>query len=173
MVAKGYIPAGTVLRKSMFHAMDKAGIPAKLNHMSDKVAIALSADLNTTLGGIVEPGNKVTVKASDKGATYHLVTKTELLATPDKGTEKAVVLAVTPYESHMIWDAISSGKTIWFELLKSEEELSDNITNQQPVTTEQQVNQPIPEHSPPAQTENDLQNTETTATVEGEGGDAD
>ena len=139
MAAKGYIPAGTVLRKSMFQPMSNSGVPAKLKTMSGKVAIALAADINTTVGGVLKPNNQVTIKASDKGQTEALVNAATILSVPNQGTsDKAVIFAVTPSEAQAIWDAKSAGKTIWYQLLGD----GNSAASSQQVKTDSQKTQP-------------------------------
>lgn len=118
MAAKGYIPAGTVLRKSMFQPMSKTGITAKLATMPGKIAIALPANLNTLVGGVIKPSDKVNIKASEEGKTSELIKEAIILTTPNKGSnDNAITIAVTPQEAQELWNAQSLGKTIWHELL--------------------------------------------------------
>jgi Flp pilus assembly protein CpaB len=152
MAAKGYIPAGTVLRKSMFQPMSEAGVPAKLATMPGKVAIALPADINVTVGGVIKPGDRVTIKASEKGRTEILVSEATVLTVPQKGSkDDAITIAVTPRESQTIWDAKSLGKTIWHELLPGGSEKAAAQPQQQEVQPQQQEAQPQQPDTQPRQ----------------------
>jgi len=116
MCAKGYIPAGTILRKSMFQPVAKAGIPAKLAAMKGRVALAIPSDIETTVGETIRPGDAVDIMASVKGQTVKVGTDVTVLAVP-REESKAVVLAVTPKEADNILSAQSDGKSIALLLL--------------------------------------------------------
>lgn len=160
MAAKGYIPAGTVLRKSMFQPMSEAGVPAKLATMPGKVAIALPADINVTVGGIVKSGDRVAIKASQKGQTVTLVTEATVLTIPQSGSkDNAITIAVTPQESQIIWNAKSAGQTIWHELLPGG-------TVKQPAQEQTVDTKPDDAQIQPEETQNDADIPEADTPVE-------
>lgn len=67
MVAKGYIPAGTVLRKSMFLPPRAAGAAGQLSVMGEEfLAVAVPNSLYTTVAGVLQPGNRVDIYARAK-----------------------------------------------------------------------------------------------------------
>ena len=72
MVAKGYIPAGTVLRRSMFMPFAAAGVSGQLSVMSENtgekyLAVAVPNSLHTTVAGVLQPGNRVDIHAQARG----------------------------------------------------------------------------------------------------------
>ncbi|MFX4261191.1 SAF domain-containing protein [Pelotomaculum propionicicum] len=120
MVAKGYIPAGTPLRKSMFMANAGAGVAARLGTLDGNlVAVAVPESTDTSVGGSLKRGDKVTVKsASRAGAKETLSPKAEVLDVPNKETGvTAVLLALTPAEAERIAQARATTQTVWCELL--------------------------------------------------------
>ncbi|MTI84392.1 MAG: hypothetical protein FH756_10905 [Firmicutes bacterium] len=123
MTAKGYIPQGTVLRESMFQPISNAGVPAKLSLLNGRVAVAVPADIYTTVGNSLKEKNTVSVRASKEGITRELIKKATVLAIPKKGGVKgAVVLAVTPDEADAILSAQSAGESLAMHLNPSTEE---------------------------------------------------
>jgi len=115
--AKGYIPQGTVLRKSMFQPIDSAGVPAKLSLLDGRVAVAVSADIYTTVGNSLKAQNTVSVRASKEGTTRELIKEATVLAVPEKsGSKGAVILAVTPVEADAILSARSAGESLAMHL---------------------------------------------------------
>jgi hypothetical protein len=70
MVAKGYIPAGTILRKSMFMPLSAAGAAGRLSVMSENgeefFAVAVPNSLYTTVAGVLQPENRVDIYARVK-----------------------------------------------------------------------------------------------------------
>jgi len=120
MVAKGFIPAGTPLRKSMFISVAGAGYAARLGALDGNlVALALPESVDTSVGKAIKRGDKVTVKGSSKNGSNQLMAqKAEVLDIPNKNTGvNAVVLALSPEEADKIALAKSQGYTIYCELL--------------------------------------------------------
>lgn len=119
MVARGYIPAGTPLRKSMFQPAAGAGISAKLATMNNGcVAVAVGATIDSTVGNAVKRGDKVSIKATMKGGTAVLLApNAEILDIPAREGSSAVILAVTPQEAEKIEISRANGMLVWFELL--------------------------------------------------------
>lgn len=117
MAAKGFIPSGTVLRKAMFQKISDAGIAAKLSTMGDKVAIALPADTINTVGGNLKQDQEIVVKSTAKSTTRTLASKAIVLSAPKNKTSGSVVLAVSPNESDMIFNARGNNEQIVVELL--------------------------------------------------------
>ncbi len=120
MVAKGFIPAGTPLRMSMFQPSSGAGLAARLGTLDgDKVAIALPPSADTTVGNSLRRGDKVSVKAAAKDASNEeLTNRAEVLDVPNEESGvNAVVLAVSAADALKIKTAQSSDKFVWCELL--------------------------------------------------------
>ncbi|GEM_PF-3351317 len=69
VIPKGFIPAGTVLRKSMFQPIENAGMSGKLAMIGiDRVALAIPNDLYTSVAGNLDEGDKVDVYLRPKGS---------------------------------------------------------------------------------------------------------
>lgn len=69
MVARGFIPAGTVLRRSMLMPPQQAGVAGSVAALGgDYVAVAVPNTLGTTVAGTLAAGNRVDIysRASDK-----------------------------------------------------------------------------------------------------------
>ena len=60
LVPKGFIPAGTVLRKSMFQPIENAGMSGSRHARGDRVAVAIPNDYTLRLREFAE-GDKVDV----------------------------------------------------------------------------------------------------------------
>ena len=72
MVARGYIPAGTVLRRSMFMPLAAAGTAGQLSVMSENtgekyLAVAVPNSLHTTVAGVLQSGNRVDIYTQARG----------------------------------------------------------------------------------------------------------
>lgn len=120
MVAKGYIPDGTPLRRSMFMTSAGAGVAARLGALDGNlVAIAVPESVETSVGSSLKRGDKVTVKGATRaGAKETLSPKAEVLDVPDKETGvTAVLLALSPAEAERIAQARATSQTVWCELL--------------------------------------------------------
>jgi Flp pilus assembly protein CpaB len=73
VIPKGFIPAGTVLRKSMFQPVESAGMSGKLAMLgNDRVAIAIPNDLYTSIAGNLAEGDIVDVYLRPKGTMPEL-----------------------------------------------------------------------------------------------------
>lgn len=88
-VAKGFIPAGTVLRSSMFQSVSTAGVRAKLK--AGYVALALDKTIDTSCSDQIAVNSKVNIKSFTKeGTIENVATDIEVIAV----TEKGMVLAM-------------------------------------------------------------------------------
>ncbi|OAT83697.1 SAF domain-containing protein [Desulfotomaculum copahuensis] len=113
-VARGYIPAGTVLRASMLLPPDKAGLSGKLVRYPGQEGVALQAGLETDVAGSVRPGDMVEVTARYKdGQAERLFNAVPVLQASDKG----LVLALTSDENIQYQKALSKGAAIVCALL--------------------------------------------------------
>lgn len=119
LVAKGYIPAGTPLRTSMFQPASGSGIAAKLATLgSGIVAVAVAPSIDSTVGNAVKRGDRVTIKATFKGGAVSLLApNAEILDVPGKNGINAVLVAVAPGEAERINTSRANGMLVWFELL--------------------------------------------------------
>ncbi len=120
MVAKGFVPAGTPLRKSMFMQSSGAGAAARLSAMEgNKVAIALPDTIDTSVGKALKKGDKVAVKGATKaGAKTVLCAAADVLEVVNKEKDIiAVILALTPTEAEQIATARATNQIVWCELL--------------------------------------------------------
>lgn len=109
--AKGFIPAGTVLRESMLQPA--VGPIARLK--SGNVAISVPNTINTTVAGAVKPGNIVRVKVIDQKAPpteKACIEPVEILGVNEKG----VVVSLDEAGARILEEA-KAGYTIDFELL--------------------------------------------------------
>ncbi len=112
--ARGYIPSGTVLRKSMFRP--STSVAAKLK--PGQVAIAIENNINTTVGNNIRPGNKVNITATVKTDTKN-EGKAELIASDVEVlslNDKAVTVALDQNASNAYIEA-KANKNIDFALL--------------------------------------------------------
>ncbi len=122
MMAKGFIPAGTPLRQSMFVPIAGAGYAAKLGAMEDdKVALAITDSVETSVGKALKKGDRVTVKSTNRaGDKETLAPEAIVLDVPDRNNNNsinAVILAVTQEEADKIATSKPQGLTVWCELL--------------------------------------------------------
>ncbi|MGE5372397.1 MAG: SAF domain-containing protein [Solirubrobacterales bacterium] len=97
-ITRGFIPAGTVLRKSMFLPAGQAGAAAQLS--PGTVAIALDADIHTTCADEIRNGSFVTVFSARGGSVNVITEKTRVLSISKE--RKAVVLELTPEAAHLM-----------------------------------------------------------------------
>ena len=113
-VARGYIPAGTVLRASMLLPPDKAGLSGELDHYAGREGVALQAGLETNVAGSVRPGDMVEVTARYKdGQAERLFDAIPVLSVNEQG----LVLALTSDENLQYQRALSRGAAIVCALL--------------------------------------------------------
>jgi Flp pilus assembly protein CpaB len=109
--ARGFIPAGTVLRESMLQAA--VGPIARLK--AGYVAVSVPNTINTTVAGAVKPGNSVRIKIIDKESPPNekaCIEPVEILAVNEKG----VVVSLDKAEARVLEEA-KVGFVIDFELL--------------------------------------------------------
>lgn len=106
-VPKSYIPAGTILRKSMFQPVESAGMPGKLAALGDnRVAVAIPNDLYTSIAGNLAEGNRVDIYLKPKGEMPTLalvdvpVLQGATITVPEQGEQQSqgIVLAVPAEE---------------------------------------------------------------------------
>lgn len=82
MVAKGYIPAGTILRKSMFMPPQAAGATGQLSVMGEGfLGVAVPNSLYTTVAGVLQSGNRVDIytRAKDNASPEKLAQDIQVL----------------------------------------------------------------------------------------------
>lgn len=116
MIAKGYIPAGTVLRKSMFQTVTTAGARAKLK--PGYVALAFNKDLDTSCSDQILPNSSINIKSFNKdGTVVDVASEMQVICV----TEKGIVLAIPEELSDSVIEQKNIG-TIVFELLPQKEE---------------------------------------------------
>ncbi len=111
MSAKGFIPAGTVLRESMLQPA--VGPIARLK--AGNVAVSVPNTINTTVAGAVKPGNIVRVKVIDKEAPATekaCIEPVEILGVNEKG----VVVSLDEAGAKILEEA-KVGCVVDFELL--------------------------------------------------------
>ena len=109
--ARGFVPAGTVLRKSMFQPIEKAGTVAKLSLMPGKKAIALDPTLNTTCGGSLKAGCYIDIWALGKDGSVDLMGEDiEVLSVPEQSS--GVVIAVDDETAERIFRAHNSSSFV-------------------------------------------------------------
>lgn len=114
--AKGFIPAGTVLRESMLQPA--VGPIARLKN--GNVAVSVPNTINTTVAGAIKPGNIVRIKIINKASTIDKtppmeiasIEQVEILAVNEKG----VVVSLNEAGARTLEEA-KVGYTIDFELL--------------------------------------------------------
>lgn len=115
MIAKGYVPAGTVLRKSMFQQVTAAGARAKLK--PGYVALAFNKDLDTSCSDQILPNSLVNIKSFNKdGTVVDVASEIEVICI----TEKGVVMAVPEELSDSVIEQKNIG-VIVLELLPQKE----------------------------------------------------
>jgi hypothetical protein len=124
MAAKGFIPAGTVLRKSMFQNISMAGAEAKLSLEPDLIAVALPVSLDTTIGGEIKAGSHVDIDVVTKeGALVTVAGNVEVLTIPDltqtSNTGKGVVLGMQKSVADQMVTLEKSNGNVVLELLPS------------------------------------------------------
>lgn len=124
MAARGFIPAGTVLRRSMFQKISASGAEAKLSLEPGLVAVALPVGLDTTVGGEVRAGCRVDVAAVKKdGSMVAVASGVEVLSVPDTSSQnqnslKGVVLGMQKGAADQLLALEkASGSSIVMELL--------------------------------------------------------
>ena len=115
-VARGVIPAGTVLRQAFFCLPDDLGIEGMLNKYPGRHAYAFPSSINTTVGGEVKPESLVDIYALKKEQSGKIVSNIPVLTV----NEDAVVIALTPQEIEKINQAIMEEAVLKFVLLPKE-----------------------------------------------------
>lgn len=136
------LPEGTPLAAKFLGAPSAAGASGRLLAYSGTVAVPLPANSETTVGGSVKPGDKVTVYALykagsagapvqasgvPKGSVVELAVDVPVLGVPSAGPaggspSGAVVLAATPEQSARVLAAQAGGAGIACVLLPAGKE---------------------------------------------------
>ncbi len=110
-IPKGFIPAGTILRKSMFQPIGNAGMSGKLTLLgTDRVAVAIPNDLYTSVAGNLAEGDKVDVYLRPKGSMPTLALEdvpilqgaTTMIPGQGEQSSQGIVLAVPSGELNKI-----------------------------------------------------------------------
>lgn len=119
LAAKGYIPAGTILRGAMFAPAEDYKTASLLKKLGkDYRAIAIPNSILTNVAGMLNPGDKVTVYVISKNfdkklklLSNCLVLQSGTIQTPD-GTEETpgIVLALPEKDAEVIIDYLPGGK---------------------------------------------------------------
>jgi len=120
MVARGFIPAGTVLRTPMLVSPQQAGVAGNLATLGkDYVAVAVPNTLATTIGGVLESSNRVDIYAKpdekapapEKIASDVLVLRAGTVKTPE-GEQQApgIVLALSSDDLERLLPYLTGGK---------------------------------------------------------------
>ena len=121
LTPKGFIPAGTVLRKSMFQPIENAGMSGKLAVLGgDRVAVAIPNDLYTSVAGNLAEGDKVDVYLRPKGSLPTLALEDVLVlqgattVIPQQGEQpsQGIVLAVPAMELNKILQGMQGDQSM-------------------------------------------------------------
>lgn len=119
MVARGFIPRGTLLRMSMFMPPQMAGISGQLAALGkDYRAVAIQNTMSTTVAGAVQAGDRVDIYASPKDSDTHIKILSDVLvlqAGSVKTSEgqqqtQGLILAVHEKDLESIIDYLPGGK---------------------------------------------------------------
>lgn len=113
LIPKSFIPAGTILRTSMFQPIENAGMSGKLAILGgDRRAVALPNNLYTSIAGNLAEGDRVDVYLRPKGAlpsptpdlTDVPVLQGAKITVPEQGEQpsQGIVLAVPARELNKI-----------------------------------------------------------------------
>jgi hypothetical protein len=117
---KGFIPADTVLRKSMFQDKNSGiGIEGELKNLPGLWAVSFSADIYTTVGGNIVNGSSVVVYLIDTSETRSEKVGEGikvLSAASQDSTQKSVTLALKPEQSDRVAECLARGCTFLFAL---------------------------------------------------------
>jgi len=130
MVAKGYVPAGTVLRKSMFAPPQAAGAAGQLALLGgDRLAVAVPNSLYTTVAGVLKAGDRVDIYAlvkdgqPEKLISDVLVLQAGTVSTGDGQQQQTpgVVVALTQEELSKVLPHLSGDQARLVFVLKPAE----------------------------------------------------
>lgn len=157
MAARGFVPAGTVLRRSLLVPPQMVGVAGSLTSLgSGYVAVAVPNTLGTTVAGMLESGNRVDIysRSSDKeppvkAASDVLVLRTGVVRTAQgEQPVQGVVLAVPAGDLDKLLPYITGGKeaslTFVLKPLQGMEQQQDS-----PQQAQQQA--PPPQQATPSQ----------------------
>lgn len=119
MVTRGFIPSGTILRKSMFMNPQMAGISGQLSALGKEYrAVAVTNTMSTTVAGTVQSGDRVDVYASPKDAATHIKLLDDVLVLQagsvktSEGQQQSpgLVLALKDKDAEALIDYLPGGK---------------------------------------------------------------
>ena len=157
MAARGFVPAGTVLRRSMLVPPQMAGVAGSLASLGPGyVAVAVPNTLGTTVAGTLESGNRVDIysRSGDKeppvkAASDVLVLRAGVVRTAQgEQPVQGVVLAVPAGDLDKLLPYITGGKeaslTFVLKPLQGAEQRQGS-----PQQAQQQA--PSPQQAPPSQ----------------------
>lgn len=129
LAAVGLIPAGEVLTKDLLSPVSEAGAASELaKDYPGKVAYAVPLNINTTVGGKVEPGDRVELSAFIKNgnsSSVQVISKSAVVFYISQGqsstaNNSAVVFALTPAENEQAKNCESAGANFKAVLLPVE-----------------------------------------------------
>jgi Flp pilus assembly protein CpaB len=119
MVARGFIPGGTILRKSMFVSPRMSGVSGQLTSLGrDYRAVAVANTTATTVAGVVRPGDRVSIYVSPKEAPAHVKLLDDVLVVQAGAVEtgegqqqtSGLVLALGEKDAETLIDYLPGGR---------------------------------------------------------------
>lgn len=119
MVARGFIPGGTILRRSMFMSPQVAGVSGQLAALGKGyTAVAIPNTMSTTVAGALQSGDRVAVYASPKDAAAHIKLLDNVLVIQagsiktNEGQQQSpgLVLALKEKDAETLIDYLPGGK---------------------------------------------------------------
>lgn len=119
MVARGFIPGGTILRKSMFVPPQMSGVSGRLSSMGrDYRAVAVANTMSTTVAGVVQAGDRVSIYVSSKDASAHVKLLDDVLVLQAGAVEtregeqqtQGLVLALGEKDAENLIDYLPGGR---------------------------------------------------------------
>jgi Flp pilus assembly protein CpaB len=118
MIAKGYIPQGTVLRKSMFIPPQMAGMSGQIKLLGDNYyAVAVPSSLNTTIAGTLQPGDYVDIYKNDKANANLVLKNVKVMQTPvtqkdgSGNNAQGIVLAIQEQDLNTLLSSMNGNLT--------------------------------------------------------------
>lgn len=164
MAVRGFLPAGTVLRRSMLVPPQQAGVAGAVASLGPGyVAVAVPNTLGTTVAGTLEAGNRVDIysRASDKEPPVKVASDVLVLRAGTVRTREGeqptqgVVLAVPEADLPKLLPYVTGGKeaslTFVLKPLASGQGAGQQSQAQQPQQAQQQQTQQQPQPQSPQQ----------------------